>query len=608
METMGAQGKKWEARTIKCVTASRWREASERDGSRRMSGIEDRWNTRCMAEDEKDWVRAVLEARAHQMGMVTEDNVSALTTYRSLARVVTAIGNGRLAAADVAWSWIAEQQQAESEMVSPMLVRMSSGTGTGPIQRWEWYARNISGWDREQGATAEATVRLRLMDMVLAHLVMVEESMSWQEWAEAGRALRLSKGTVRQAWMRVKTSFAGPKGYEKYLSLVAVLIVEGEVEGGVEQNPMEGTWWGEAAEMSCSLPVSIWGPRAVIEMDTSVARGHEVLHVQSSGEEEESRTVVEVLSSGEEETERKRQRVEVEAEEEEAALCLSEYELLGATYRVVVDWMAGSQSLRKAVEKERNLIYIPLDWQEWVYSRAMRGWVQNVVIDLCSATPREVWAKVLEVTREKVGQVHSRQVQVALLAMSPDCTTFSKVDSSNVTKGHNYRLHDKGHPNRPPKDDHSPKGRKAHLADKMVRQAIELVRFMWARSLGGREEVPVYMENPVGSLCRQDYMREWECSGEVARVTIDYCAYDHWYHKPTHIWTNLKRWTPKGRTGTGRCKGVCRYGSMGDKGKWVHRFKIAQGSTQAKGGKGRKAYKNMMPYKLHRELLRLVRN
>ena len=30
-------------------------------------------------------------------------------------------------------------------------------------------------------------------------------------------------------------------------------------------------------------------------------------------------------------------------------------------------------------------------------------------------------------------------------------------------------------------------------------------------------------------------MRQWERSGEVRRVPIDYCAYDQWYHKPTHI-------------------------------------------------------------------------
>ena len=75
--------------------------------------------------------------------------------------------------------------------------------------------------------------------------------------------------------------------------------------------------------------------------------------------------------------------------------------------------------------------------------------------------------------------------------------------------------------------------------------------------------------------------------------------------KPTHIWTNLteNQWTPKGATGTGKCGGRCAVGMMGDKGRWVHRYKIAQGSTQAKGGKGRKANKNMMPRELHKEIL-----
>ena len=35
----------------------------------------------------------------------------------------------------------------------------------------------------------------------------------------------------------------------------------------------------------------------------------------------------------------------------------------------------------------------------------------------------------------------------------------------------------------------------------------------------------------------------------------------------------------------------------------MHQYKIAQASWQAKGGRGRKAHKNMMPEKLHRELL-----
>ena len=36
---------------------------------------------------------------------------------------------------------------------------------------------------------------------------------------------------------------------------------------------------------------------------------------------------------------------------------------------------------------------------------------------------------------------------------------------------------------------------------------------------------------------------------------------------------------------------------------WVHRYKIAQASSLAKGGIGRKAFKNMMPKMLHMEML-----
>ena len=45
-------------------------------------------------------------------------------------------------------------------------------------------------------------------------------------------------------------------------------------------------------------------------------------------------------------------------------------------------------------------------------------------------------------------------------------------------------------------------------------------------------------------------------------------------------------------------------GRVGDRGRWVHKFKIAQKSRQAVRGKGRKALKNMMPLLLQQELYR----
>ena len=53
-------------------------------------------------------------------------------------------------------------------------------------------------------------------------------------------------------------------------------------------------------------------------------------------------------------------------------------------------------------------------------------------------------------------------------------------------------------------------------------------------------------------------------------------------------------------------RGCANAGAKGGRlehGQWVHQYKIVQASWQAKGGQGRKAHKNMMPEKLHRELL-----
>ena len=71
----------------------------------------------------------------------------------------------------------------------------------------------------------------------------------------------------------------------------------------------------------------------------------------------------------------------------------------------------------------------------------------------------------------------------------------------------------------------------------------------------------------------------------------------------------MKKWKPRGTTGNGRCQSGarCRMGSIGKHNKWVHRYKIAQGSKEAKCGKGRRARKNMMPELLHKEMLKEAR-
>ena len=78
------------------------------------------------------------------------------------------------------------------------------------------------------------------------------------------------------------------------------------------------------------------------------------------------------------------------------------------------------------------------------------------------------------------------------------------------------------------------------------------------------------------------------------------------YKKPTHIWTSVRGWMPKGERaeGDGYCKGMCGAGREGDKGKWVHVCALGVASQKAKGGRGRKEMKQAIPHGWHLEILR----
>ena len=243
-----------------------------------------------------------------------------------------------------------------------------------------------------------------------------------------------------------------------------------------------------------------------------------------------------------------------------------------------------------------------LDSSEWVFSNAMNRLVRNVHVDLTQLTLTQM----IEKAEEDMSRSTCRKVilSVGLLAMTPCCRTFSKTDSCNVSRDNNFRLHGPGNPERDPKDgglgaiDGSPKGQEAIDADRMVRHGIRVAKE--AHSMG----IPFYMENPVGSLVRRPYMVEWEKVEWLTRHTVHYCAYGHFYHKPTHIWTNMGGWVQKGLTSTGLCSQKCLQGYLDlVTRKWVHFFKMSRESHLAQGGPGRWAKKNMMPAPLHQELL-----
>jgi len=541
-----------------------------------------RWSETRMSEVTKDEVRTMLTKRVYDMGQkITEDNVTLITEHRSLAKKFSHAAGP--AAADVAWSWVAEQQEGTEGLVADELERRTTGMGSSAIPRWRWISKAQSGWEREEGLQEQDVQAMMVMDQVLKHLVQQETGKRWEEWCAEGEedeeeesgCLTLSKGTVRKAWLKAKRikALQGTGGYGRYLEAVATLMVGGELEGTLEEDPRAAGWWQRAVETG----VRVWGKEAVVN-DT------EGLDWTAIDDHEEGTSLAQEAPDW----------TEVNNIEEGTSLAREEGVML-----VVVDWMSCTQSLRKAVAEIPGVDYVGLDIQEWVFSHAMRGWVRNVPIDLTKIEPALLWATVeQEVQHRRQAMV---KVELLLLSMSPCCKTFSKADSSNTSRGHNYRLHGQDYSDRPPKDDHSEKGIEAIKADEMVKRGIELAIWLVNAQQTPGQGAAFYMENPVGSLWRRPYMEMWEDTGMVTRKEVHYCAFDHFYHKPTHIWTNME-WTPRGTTGSGLCEHRCR-GGRWENNQWVHQYKIAQGSWQAKGGRGRKAHKNMMPAMLHRELL-----
>ena len=152
------------------------------------------------------------------------------------------------------------------------------------------------------------------------------------------------------------------------------------------------------------------------------------------------------------------------------------------------------------------------------------------------------------------------RIQLGEVWLSVPCGTFSKLGV--ITGEHQFR--DKGDRQRKPIQG-TEKGEKAEEDDALVQKALQLVEFLARRKaeqlqtgemmevegikidLSGMEW---FMENPVGMLAMQAYMQQFIVEFEYDLVslimTIDYCAWGHYYQKPTHIWTSMVFWVPRG--------------------------------------------------------------
>jgi len=149
-----------------------------------------------------------------------------------------------------------------------------------------------------------------------------------------------------------------------------------------------------------------------------------------------------------------------------------------------------------------------------------------------------------------------KKEDIVLVWASPPCSTFTRANWSNLSRGNNYRQKDSFEPVQ------GEKGRIAHQHDKMVYKIKEILN-KFQRTV---------LENPAMGLERMFYMLE----EEEKKTLIDLCAYGWPYKKPTNLWIKGFHFAPKGRTSTGRCEQRCGQGEVNPKtGQFNHYFAAA---------------------------------
>ena len=84
----------------------------------------------------------------------------------------------------------------------------------------------------------------------------------------------------------------------------------------------------------------------------------------------------------------------------------------------------------------------------------------------------------------------------------------------------------------------------------------------------------------------------------VRQARVDYCAYGRRDMKPTHIWTSVWSWVPRGTTGDGRCQGPGACHAMSGT---RHEESVTGGKKKRGAGQGAKAAKSAVPVQLLEE-------
>jgi hypothetical protein len=186
--------------------------------------------------------------------------------------------------------------------------------------------------------------------------------------------------------------------------------------------------------------------------------------------------------------------------------------------------------------------------------------------------------------------------QLVLTWASPDCRTYARANTANISRGNEFRNHKTAF--HAPKDTIDDKRMMAIQHDLLIHSLLE----SFIVTLQADPGALVVMENPSASLRRRSFVKIFETLLGLTCHLVHYCAFDALVRKPSDIWTNME-WSPTGTTGNGQCGRKCNSGfftSMSGTRAYRHPEHIAGTATRAPKGAFAKA---RVPAMLHEEIL-----
>ena len=222
----------------------------------------------------------------------------------------------------------------------------------------------------------------------------------------------------------------------------------------------------------------------------------------------------------------------------------------------------------------------------------------NLVMDLRLEKQKDAGRLIADICRKlEIGRN-----QIRALVASPCCETFTKLDHVNVERGCNFRLPFAPYPPRPQDGSAQAavKGRVAQEHDDMVKNLLDSI--MKDRQEGYHYDFCI--ENPRGLLRHRPYMNSDEWLQLSSRMTVDYCAFDHDYQKPTDFWHSFgEEYQAKGITEDGKCHQKCGKGRYKANGRFAHWKRHAGPTGSGVSGPEQMLQKWQIPHNLCAEVI-----